>query len=245
VTTLAQSVAADLAPLGPLADRAATYVLTGKSADVLGALEGHAGKLGLVMRAPTDSVARSHPHPRPVLSEFKQGDEAALERLGRVYAAASGRGVIDECAGDLRWVEQLLWEGGPNVPDTPGQGELVFPLELVGRRLRRAEPLVRAMLIASSDNVASARNAFASNALGAPDVASFVVRNKGAVVRVLDEGNLESVERLEKANVPVALFAETVAELAVKPRLVLRQAAVKWLAHDTAVAGTESASGPK
>jgi hypothetical protein len=224
---LRDAIRKDLDALGPLAERAFDYVSTGEDEAVLEDVKGVKG-FHLSSAGGWSS--------RPYFSQFGDGDEAMLERLGRLFHAVSKKGFIEELAGDLRWVEQVLWESGGNAPSTLGQMKGYLRLELVERRMKDAAPLVRAMLVATRDGHGFHRHSFAHNACGSPDAAAFFVRNKDAVAAILREGHAEALDRFEKTSTPVAPFADVLADLAVDSRVTVRRAVMKILAHDPAAA---------
>jgi len=233
------AIAADLAPLGALAERVAKYVLSGDDADVLDVVAGKDKDIKLNTSAwwgPSGRITAfgaGVQAGRKVIATFGDGDEAALERLGRVYAAAAGKEHIHELEGELGWLEHLVWESGDNTPQSSCQCASTLRLELVERRMKDTRPLVTAVLLQEKD---FGRYAFAQTMLGCADIADFFVRNKEIVCQLLHLADPKIIERLDQANVPVAPFADALAELASDGRVTLRRPALKLLARDALAA---------
>src|SRR5580704_1534944 len=145
--TDAAAIAADLAPLGALAERATEYVLEGDDAGVLDELAGKDKDVKLITSGwwATGRGRITQGVGRKVIATFGDGDEAALERLGRVYAAAAGKSHIHELEGELGWLEHLVWESGDNTPETSCQCTSTLRLALVERRMKDVRPLVTAV----------------------------------------------------------------------------------------------------
>ncbi len=241
MTSLADAIEKDLAPLGDHAKRAVRYVISGSDDGVLVDI---VGRDVLALKAGTTGADMTAP--REAMRAFGDGDVAAFVRLGRVYSATSrDAGAIEELEG-ARWVEHLVWEGGFSAPDFEASGVSAFKLGWIEEALRDASPLVSAMLVyrgknAPLDNRSAefVRYGFWMNTLGAPDVVDFLVRNERAVNAILRVGELSAIKRLDAARAPIAPFARALAKLAVDARTTIRGPAFDMLVREPRIARTE------
>ena len=235
MTTLADAIERDLAALGDHATRATRYVVSGEDDGVLADVV-ERDVLGL--KATSAGLAAKAP--REVLRAFGAGGADAFVRLGRVYAATCAKSHIEELAGDLRWAEHLVWEGGVAAPGFEVSGESIFEIAWLARAMKNAAPLASALLVHRGARGGEfARYAFAMNLLGAPDALAFVEDNDAAVIAILRTGEIAALKRLDAAGAPVAPFARTLAKLASGENASVRRAAFDWLAREPRHARSE------
>jgi hypothetical protein len=227
VSALAEAIAKDFEPLGALGARVTTYVMTGEDARALGELGGTRDAIDSKATSEVDSAGR------PYFALFGDDDADKLERVGRVLAAIANRGFIAALDGDLRWIEHVVWEGGPNAPNTHTFAPSWVRLALVASRMRDPSLLVR-LALAPDDHFEAV--AFSSTLLAAPDAASFFVRHVDAVRFLLRNPKAPTLRYLGMTKVDLAPIVDVIAGLACDARSGVRRAAIALLTRDAELA---------